>query len=441
MAYAAATVDVRAEFPRKLEMLFRPGRFKIAYGGRGGAKSWAFARALLIIGSRRKIRVLCVREIQKSIRDSVHKLLTEQIEMLGLNEHYEIQVATIIGKNGTEFIFEGLRSNASKIKSYEGIDICWAEEAQTVTKYSWDLLIPTIRKDDSEIWISFNPDLEEDATYQRFVVDPPEGAQIVKMTWRDNPWFPKVLLPEMEALKTKDLNDYLWIWEGECRQTVSGAIYAEEVTAAITEGRVTRVPYDPAFPVQTFWDLGYSDFTSIWFAQRFAMETRIIDFEENTQKSLDWYLQQLQRRPYTYGTCWLPPDAKAKRLGTHRTIEEQLRDKGFKVRLVVPHRVHDGIDAARRLFSTCWFDEKKTSQGFRWLRKYHYAVNQVTGLRNRMPEHDEASHAADAFRYMAMSISAPAESIASRVLKALQEKQFVQPKLDNTPTVPNGWMS
>jgi phage terminase large subunit len=184
-------VTARVEFPDKLQCLFEPHRYKILYGGRGGAKSWGAARAILIEGARRPLRVLCAREIQRSIRDSVHKLLSDQVTALGLASRYEVLKDEIRGTNGTEIVFSGLRHNVDSIKSKEGIDIVWVEEANLVTPTSWEKLIPTIRKENSEIWVTFNPELETDDTYQCFVVRPPAGAIVVKMTWRDNPWFPK----------------------------------------------------------------------------------------------------------------------------------------------------------------------------------------------------------------------------------------------------------
>lgn len=152
----------RAEFPVKLEGLFKKSRYKVAYGGRGGAKSWGIARALLILGAKSPMRILCAREFMTSMRDSVHKLLCDQIEALGLLGFYEITQASIRAKNGTEFAFVGLKNNIANVKSYEGVDICWVEEAQTVSRLSWNVLIPTIRKEGSEIWVSFNPEIEHD---------------------------------------------------------------------------------------------------------------------------------------------------------------------------------------------------------------------------------------------------------------------------------------
>ena len=181
------------QIPEAFEDLFTPARYKVFYGGRGGAKSWNFARALIVTAYKNKTRILCAREIQKSIADSVHKLLRDQIYELGLDGFFEIYQKTITGINGSEFIFEGLHLNVRQIKSKEGIDIVWVEEAEKVSDDSWSFLIPTIRKDGSEIWVSFNPDSEEDPTYRRFITSPPDGAIIRKVGYKENPFFPEVL--------------------------------------------------------------------------------------------------------------------------------------------------------------------------------------------------------------------------------------------------------
>src|SRR5690348_12970922 len=169
--------DVEAQFPEKLEFLFHPSRYKVAYGGRGGTKSWGIARALLIAGTQRKMRILCVRETMNSIEQSVHQLLTDQIRLLGLRDFYRIQLKSIIGVNGTEFFFAGIRQSVDNMKSYEDVDACWCEEAQAISKRSWNILIPTIRKEGSEIYVSFNPEFEDDETYKMFVTNPPSNAK------------------------------------------------------------------------------------------------------------------------------------------------------------------------------------------------------------------------------------------------------------------------
>ena len=209
-------IEVKIELARPfLPLLQTPSRYKVYYGGRGGAKSWAFARALLVLGIQRSIRVLCCREFQASIADSVHRLLSDQIYELGFSGRYVITQKSISGVNGTEFIFKGLRHNATEIKSLEGVDVCWVEEAQSVSKDSWDLLIPTIRKQGSEIWISFNPGKPDDETYQRFVVEPPDDALVVKVGYQDNPWFPETLKKEMEYCRRVSPDDFKHIWGGE----------------------------------------------------------------------------------------------------------------------------------------------------------------------------------------------------------------------------------
>lgn len=400
-------LEISAEFPEKLQFLFAPSRYKVAYGGRGGAKSWGFARALLIQGTQKPIRVLCAREIQKSIADSVHALLAGQIKKLGLEAFYTVQQTSIFGANGTEFLFAGLKHNIANIKSVEDIDIVWVEEAQTVSKQSWEVLIPTIRKPGSEIWVSFNPELETDDTYRRFVLQASERAKVVKVNWSDNPWLTDELKYEKDELKAKDPEAYEHVWEGMCKQVVEGAVYRAELLQADKEQRITRVPYDATKPVHTFWDLGFGDNTSIWFAQSVGFEFRLIDFVSDSQQGLQFYLKSLQARPYVYGTHYLPHDARAHELGSGRTIEEQIRNAGLKVQIVPKLSVADGIAAARAIFGRCWFDAEKCADGIQALRHYRYEMDEKLGTLKKDPLHDWASHPADAFRYFAVSIREP----------------------------------
>lgn len=220
----------RIKIPPAFKLLSRPKRYKVLYGGRGSGKSWACARVLLGLGFGKPIRVLCAREIQRSISDSVHKLLTEQIDAMGLTGFYDITRDAIRGQNGTEFIFKGLRTNPQEIKSMEGVDICWVEEAQAVSADSWDVLIPTIRKPGSEVWITFNPLDESDPTFQRFVINPPDDAAVRKVNYNENPYFPDVLRKEMEWLKKRDYESYLHIWEGEVRKLSNALVFAGRFT-------------------------------------------------------------------------------------------------------------------------------------------------------------------------------------------------------------------
>lgn len=203
------------EIARPFREILNPARYKVFYGGRGGGKSWTIGKVLVSRAAFEKKKILCAREIQKSIKDSVHALLVEQIEQLDLSKLYEITKNSIRGiYSGSEIIFNGLRHNVQEIKSTEGIDICWVEEAQGVSEESWKVLIPTIRKPDSEIWVTFNPAQESDPTYQRFIVNPPPGSIVRKVNWNDNPWFPEVLRAELEYDRRIDPDKYLHIWEG-----------------------------------------------------------------------------------------------------------------------------------------------------------------------------------------------------------------------------------
>lgn len=397
-----------AKFPPKLKILFEPARYKVLYGGRGGAKSWGIARALLIQGAEKPLRVLCARELQTSIKDSVHKLLCDQIDELGLSSFYETTQNSIRGINGTEFAFAGLRSNVAQIKSFEGVDRCWVEEAQTVSKTSWNVLIPTIRKDGSEIWVSFNPELEEDETYQRFVAFPPANALVEKVNWTDNPWFPDVLRLEKYTLETRDHDAYLNVWEGMCRKAVEGAIFAGELVVAEIENRITRVPYDPAKPVHRIWDLGWADNVAIWFLQMVGMEYRLINYLQDSQKTITHYLAESQKFGYVYDTDWLPHDAQNKTLAANgRSIEEIITATGAKCRVIPRQGITDSINAARTIFPLCWFDREKCADGIQCLRHYQYEVDKDTKVFSKLPLHNWASHGADAFRMIGLMVMEP----------------------------------
>ncbi len=400
----------KAEFPLKLQCLFKPSRYKVLYGGRGGAKSWGVARALLIKGAQAPIRVLCAREFQTSIKDSVHKLLCDQIEALGLLGFYEITQASIRAKNGTEFSFVGLKNNVANVKSYEGVDVCWVEEAQTTSRMSWNVLIPTIRKENSEIWITFNPELETDETYQRFVLNPPENCIVQKVNWSDNPWFPETLKLEKDALKHRDPQAYNVVWEGLCRQTVDGAIFAKEMQMAELDGRITKVNYDPTKPVHAIFDLGWSDATAIWFLQFIGMETRLIRYIEGNQQTMSDYLAKMQTFGYMYDTLWLPHDAENKTLAANgRSIEEIVRAAGYKTKIIPKTPILDSINAARTIFINCWFDRENCHEGLQCLRHYRYDVDPDTKQFSRTPLHDNYSHGADAFRYIGLMVNEPRE--------------------------------
>jgi len=392
---------VEARFPPKLEFLFKPARYKVAYGGRGGAKSWAFARALLILAAEKKTRVLCAREIQKSIKDSVHQLLSDQISALGL-PGYQVLAQEIRHANGSQFLFSGLSDlTVESIKSFEGVDIVWVEEARAVTKRSWSILIPTIRKDGSEIWISFNPELDTDETYARFVTNPPPDAVVVKLTYRDNPWFPEVLEKERLHCQTSDPEGYANIWEGECKAAVEGAIYAREVAQMQESGRFAPVPYDPMLKAHVICDLGFNDSMAIVIAQSNQREIRVIDYIEDSHRTLDSYSAELKDKRLNWGKLWLPHDAKHKTLSSGgRSVSDICKALGWDVSEVPDAGVEFGIKKARMMMARTYMD-KRCTRLMECLKRYRRSVPQTTGEPGA-PIHDEFSHGADAFRYLAV---------------------------------------
>lgn len=393
----------QAKFPEKLRFLFQPKRYKVAYGGRGSAKSWSFARALLIQAARRPLRVLCTREVQKSIRDSVHKLLSDQIQALGLGAFYDVQQAVIRGKNGSEFIFAGLSDQtAESVKSFEGVDIVWVEEAQAVSDRSWSILIPTIRRDGSEIWVSFNPELDTDPTWVRFVETPPPDAVSVPVNYHDNPWFPEVLEKERQhAQATLPKDEYENIWEGKCKPAATGAIYADEVAAAMSASppRVCELPYDPALKVHAIFDLGWNDKMSIILVQRHVSQLRCIKYVEDSHKTLDYYSAELKRLGWNWGTLWLPHDGRHGDYKTGKSAEQIMRELGWDVRITPSQTVENGIKVARRGFPQTYFDKAGTKRLVECLKRYRRTTPLTTGEPGA-PIHDQYSHGADAFRYL-----------------------------------------
>jgi phage terminase large subunit len=407
---------MRVELPAKMaETLFKPSRYKVYYGGRGGAKSQSIARALLVQGYTEKHKILCAREIQKSIQDSVHSLLKEQIEELGLQDFYEVQKSTILGRNGTEFLFAGLRSNIGNIKSIPKLTRAWIEEAQSASASNIKTVARTVREPDSEIWLSLNPDLEDDPVYQEFIADPPSNSIVVKINYDDNAWFPDVLRQDMEDDKRKNFQNYEHVWLGKPKQAVEGAIFAEEISKAFEEHRITTVPVQVGVPVQTFWDLGQSDNTAIWFIQIVGMEFRVVDYYQASGHKMPHYIGVLDERAYKYDEHCLPHDADYDQQAANSTIRQQLESAiennpklGNTVQIVprIPKKAL-GIDAARAVFSQCLFDKEKTKDGMQCLRHYAYAKDTDTGKVSKEPKHDMWSHGSDAFLCFAQYYKKP----------------------------------
>jgi phage terminase large subunit len=399
---------IDAHFPKKLRFLFQPSRYKVVYGGRGSAKSWSVARALLLMGINRPLRILCTREIQKSIKDSVHQLLGDQIASLGIESKYTIQETEINGTNGTRFIFVGLSAlTVDTIKSYEGIDVVWCEEAQVISERSWKILIPTIRKEGSEIWLTFNPDLESDPTYQRFIANPAPDSIVEMVNWRDNPYFNAVLEAERQDCMIRFPQDYDNVWEGKCRPAVEGAIYFDEIARMERDGRVCNVPYDPMLKAHVVFDLGFNDEMSVAVVQRHVSEIRIIRYIEDTQKTLAYYSNELKELKYNWGKIWLPfSDGFSKDFKTGKGSDQILSALGWNVAKkeeVSNVDVEEGIRQTRLVFPRIYIDKTNCAPLIESWKRYRRHINKQT-MTAGAPVHDQFSHGADCTRYVAINI-------------------------------------
>jgi len=391
--------------PKAFKELFSHSRYKAYFGGRGGAKSHSFASALVIKGAEKPLRVLCCREIQRSIRDSSKRLIDDKIEDYGLQDFYTSTDTEIRGRNGTLFIFAGLKTNVEAIKSMEGLDVCWVEEADKVSQRSLELLIPTIRKEGSEIWFSWNPVSELDAVDMTFRgQNPPPDSIIRHVNYDDNPFFPDVLLKEAEFMKETEPEKYNHIWLGGYRTISEGAYYAKSIAKAANEGRIRKVLHDPSAPVYVAFDLGISDSTSLWFFQVIAGEWRFLEYFESNGQGIEFYAKELQTRGYNYSPLILPHDARARQLGTGKSIEEVLRGYGYQTVICPQIHVKDGIEAARRVIDKAYFDTDGCAEGLRFLREYRENYDDKMRI-SRGPLHDYTSHAADSLRYAAVGMN------------------------------------
>lgn len=421
--YAALAPKQRVQFPKKLAPLFQPAPYKIVHGGRGSAKSWTFCRALLTLGASTKLFILCTREVQNSIDESVYKLLCDQIEAMGLSWFYQPYDMEIRGRNGTRFVFAGLKNQFRKIKSYEAIDICAVFEATFIADPVWETLEPTIRRDPpfgpfgqgSEIWIEFNPELGTDATYKRYVLDPPEGAVVIAMNFGDNPWFPDILRKQMERMREKDPDNYLTVWCGKPRKVLQGAVYAKELAAAISDNpcRISpHIRWDPKRPVTVVFDLGRADTCALWFLQQFGMDHAVIDYYGNVGYDFSHYIEEIRQRPvnsdrkYRIGRVILPHDARHKVISARFSVLQQARDEwgGERVPRPLPATpASTRINALRTLFPRLFFAEKETQEGVQGLTHYKFGVNDK-GQRTAEPQHDWASHPANSLEHYALSL-------------------------------------
>lgn len=401
--------ELNVEFPPKLAaILFKPSRFKFIRGGRGSGKSWSVARALILKAYAKEERILCTREIQDSIKQSVHQLLSDQIKELGLSEFFQILEKEIRGLNGSRFYFSGLSDQTSTtIKSFEGCTLVWCEEAQTISKKSWTILTPTIRVEGSEIWATYNPELESDETHQMAVVKPAPDTISIEMNYMDNPWFPMVLEKDRQhAEEVMRIDDYRHIWLGMCKPAVEGAIYFDAMSKAIEAGRIRDVPHDGALKTHVVFDLGWNDAMTLILVQKVSSEIRIIHYIEGHQRVLADYSAELKAlrlddQPMNWGNVYLPHDGFHKRHQTGKDDATIMRGLGWDVMEVPNTSVNSGIDRAREVFPRVYFNKQRTELLVECLKRYRWNISAKTG-EAMTPLHDSFSHGADAFRYMAL---------------------------------------
>jgi phage terminase large subunit len=373
--------------PVMLGLFDRPARYRVCYGGRGAGRSWSFARALVVRSLQQRIRILCAREFQNSIADSIHTLLSDQIETLDLGSFFEVQATAIYGRNGSEFIFSGIRSNVTRIKSLEGAHICFIEEAASITTVSWEILIPTIRTAGSEIWAAFNPDQPTDPTYERFVTNPPDSALVLPTTYADNARFPEPLKQEMEYLRRVDDDAYRHVWLGECRQHSDAQIFKGKF---VVESFQPRAGWDGPYHGL---DLGFSADPSV-LTKCWVADNRLYVEKEAWGLHVD-----IDKLPAMLGQIMTSPGHVIRVDSSRPETVSYLKQHGFPNTESVekwPDSVQDGISRMRAfeqivIHPSC----THTSEEF---RLYSYKTDRLTGdvLTDIV---DKANHCIDSIRY------------------------------------------
>jgi phage terminase large subunit len=391
------------------EPLLQPARYLGAHGGRGSGKSWFFAERLIIEHIKNKIDSVCLREIQKSLQFSAKKLLEETIARLGVGSYFDIQDTVIKAKNGGIIVFQGMQSHtADSIKSLEGFDRAWFEEAQNACQRSLDLLRPTIRKPGSQLWFSWNRFKEDDPIELLLCGDNvPEGAVVVEANFDDNPWQSSELIAEREAdRKLHDADKYANIWLGKYLKNTDGDYYKRELEQVRAQGRICRIPTLDV-PVNTFWDIGNSDGCAVWFHQRVGMEDRFIGYYEAHGETLAHYAKELQGRGYLFNKHFMPHDADHKRLSdTNKSVREMMEGLGLRNIEIVPviTDLNAGIQITRSHFASAYFDAEGCKLGIKRLENYRKRFS--TKDNRWIDEPNKAngsSEAADSFRQWAQA--------------------------------------
>ncbi len=413
--------SVELELPPKLIDVFDgPADVRGSFGGRGSGKTRTFAKMTAVRGyiwskAGREGIILCGRQFMNSLDDSSLEEVKAAIQSEPwLLEHYEIGEKYIRTKDGRiSYKFTGLDRNINSVKSKARILLCWVDEAEPVSEMAWQTLIPTLREEDSELWVTWNPASKRSATHKRFRENTNPLMKVVELNWRDNPWFPSILERKRQADKIERPDSYEHIWEGDFVTVVEGAYYAASLADARREGRIGNVSADPLMTYRAVWDIGgtgaKADATSIWICQFIGREMRFLDYYEAVGQPLATHVQWLRDNGYGKALCVLPHDGVNAEKVHSVTYEGALRDAGFDV-TVVPNQGTGAakmrIEAARRLFPRMWFDEKKCAGGIDALAWYHEKRDEERGI-GLGPAHDWASHGSDSFGLAAVVYEEP----------------------------------
>ncbi len=412
MSGRTLAIDVAEVF----EPLLQPSRYKGAHGGRGSGKSHFFAGLLIEDSLAEKgLLSVCVREVQKSLKDSAKRLIEAKLAeyRLGEKDGFKVFNEKIQTPGDGIILFQGMQDHtAESIKSLEGFKRAWAEEAQTLSTTSLTLLRPTIRADGSEIWASWNPRRKSDPIDVLLRSGSgPTGSTVVRANWSDNPWFPGVLAQERLDCLRDDPDQYAHIWEGDYASVLTGAYYAKSLAEARAQKRIGNVARDPVLPVYAIWDIGIRDATAIWIAQFVGREIRVLDYYEAQRQPLATHLEWLRSKGYGSAECILPHDGSKEDAVTAIRFEDHIKAAGFKVR-TVPNQGKGAalkrVEVARRLFPAIWFNEATCAAGIDALGWYHEKRDEARNI-GLGPEHDWASHGADAFGLMCVAYEEPVE--------------------------------
>jgi phage terminase large subunit len=399
---------------RAFAPLLAPARYKGIYGGRGSGKSHFFAEQIIQDSlTQPGLRTVCIREVQKSLKESAKRLIEDKIIRFGLTEAdgFKVFREVIETPGGGMINFQGMQDHtAESVKSLEGVDRAWVEEAQTLSGRSLMLLRPTLRADGSQMLFGWNPTRKSDPVDQMLRGPTlPAGAIVVKANWSENPWFPKALEQERQDCLAHQPDQYAHIWEGDYASVLTGAYFAAALTKAKAERRIGHVARDPILQIQAFWDIGFNDATAIWIAQFVGREIRVLDYYEAQGQPLATHLAWLRSRGWSDAVCTLPHDGANANAVTGTRYVDHVRAAGFDaVALENMGRGADmrRVEAARRLFPSIWFNAETTQPGIDALGWYHEKRDETRNL-GLGPDHDWSSHAADAFGLMCVAYEEP----------------------------------